>query len=428
MDLFEQFDDSQSLFVDNYEPEIENIYLANEENALQFISRIIPIKNKVSRDYYLGNKLKGMIEKQFLNVISNIEFPNKASLQQKLEILSDKLVEEKRYSILNNRVVIGLGGKFSSGKSKFINSILHAGEELLPEDQNPTTSIPTYIVQGKVEEINAYTNNGEKVVLDKEALQALTHHFYRKYNIGFSSFIHSLIVTEPDMPYSNIAFLDTPGYNKADNIEDIKLKKGESDECKAYEQLRKVDFLIWLMDIENGVIQQNDIEFIKSLNLNTPILIVINKIDKKTDADVEKIVSLVKSTVLASGISLYDVAAYSSLDNKEWSNKDCINQFILSAINNGIKREDVLIQIQKIKKTISAELNDNEQFWVDNRNSLSHIIANSESILEIQSVVNLYGDSLEELRKNRIGIRKFNSYMKRLEDDLNKFYKEGAYE
>ena len=107
MDLFEQFDDSQSLFVDNYEPETENIYLANEETALQFISRIIPIKNKVSRDYYLGNKLKGMIEKQFLNVISNIEFPNKASLQQKLEILSDKLVEEKRYSILNKRVVIG---------------------------------------------------------------------------------------------------------------------------------------------------------------------------------------------------------------------------------------------------------------------------------------------------------------------------------
>ena len=178
MDLFEQFDDSQSLFVDNYEPETENIYLANEETALQFISRIIPIKNKVSRDYYLGNKLKGMIEKQFLNVISNIEFPNKASLQQKLEILSDKLVEEKRYSILNKRVVIGLGGKFSSGKSKFINSILHAGEELLPEDQNPTTSIPTYIVQGKLEEINAYTNNGEKIVLDKEALQALTHHFY----------------------------------------------------------------------------------------------------------------------------------------------------------------------------------------------------------------------------------------------------------
>ena len=281
MDLFEQFDDSQSLFVDNYEPETENIYLANEETALQFISRIIPIKNKVSRDYYLGNKLKGMIEKQFLNVISNIEFPNKASLQQKLEILSDKLVEEKRYSILNKRVVIGLGGKFSSGKSKFINSILHAGEELLPEDQNPTTSIPTYIVQGKLEEINAYTNNGEKIVLDKEALQALTHHFYRKYNIGFSSFIHSLVVTEPDMPYSNIAFLDTPGYNKADNIEDINLKKGESDECKSYEQLRKVDFLIWLMDIENGVIQQNDIEFIKSLNLNTPILIVINKIDKK---------------------------------------------------------------------------------------------------------------------------------------------------
>ena len=49
MDFFEQFDDSQSLFVDNYEPEIENLYLANEENALQFISRIIPIKNQYNR-------------------------------------------------------------------------------------------------------------------------------------------------------------------------------------------------------------------------------------------------------------------------------------------------------------------------------------------------------------------------------------------
>ena len=50
-------------------------------------------------------------------------------------ILFDKLI---------GRNVVALGGGFSSGKSSFLNSVL--GEELLPSDITPSTSVPAYLI------------------------------------------------------------------------------------------------------------------------------------------------------------------------------------------------------------------------------------------------------------------------------------------
>ena len=67
---------------------------------------------------------------------------------------------------------------------------------------------------GEDEQILAYTNENLNISLDKEALQALTHKFFEKYKIGFSSFINSLIIFEPNMTYKDLVFLDTPGNSK----------------------------------------------------------------------------------------------------------------------------------------------------------------------------------------------------------------------
>ena len=425
MDLFDEFEgiDSQENFLNfDYVPDPENKYLSSEAEALQFIAQFIPLKGTKSDNYSQEKQIKKMLELQFLNMFQKIELSNKAQLQQQLEMLSDKLLEQKKYNMLKDKVVIGLGGKFSAGKSKFINSLLKAGEEFLPEDQNPTTSIPTYIVQGKIDEINAYTNSGDKVTLDFEALQALTHKFYRKFGIGFSSFIHSLVISEDDMPYSGMAFLDTPGYNKPDAVDEVQLQKSDSDQNKAYEQLRKVDYLIWLMDIENGVIQQNDIEFIESLNLKNPILIVVNKADKKIDRDIEKIVNLVNKTAEDAGINVFGVAAYSSRENKEWGNSDIINHFLELASKTKVKSGDVMGEVHGIKTKILEELKASEASWIRSRNHLSNTIADSESILDIRTLVDLYGDALEGVRLVKRSLYQFNDYMKKLEDKLEEYY------
>jgi predicted GTPase len=45
--------------------------------------------------------------------------------------------------------------------------------------------------------------------------------------------------------------------------------------------LSDANFLIWLIDAENGEITKSDLDFIRSLKINTEILFVVNKADKK---------------------------------------------------------------------------------------------------------------------------------------------------
>jgi hypothetical protein len=50
-----------------------------------------------------------------------------------------------------------------------------------------------------------------------EAAQALTHAFFKEYQLGFSRFINNLVINVPNFSYENVAVLDTPGYSKADS-------------------------------------------------------------------------------------------------------------------------------------------------------------------------------------------------------------------
>lgn len=401
----------------NYVYEDNNIYLAKEEAAIELISRIIPIKKNDFISQRTINKLDNMIDIDFLSAFRHIQLNNEAQLQMKLSMLSDKLLEKKKYEKLKDKSVVGIGGKFSAGKSKFINSILKAEEELLPEDQNPTTSIPTYIVYDKNEEISAYIVDNEKVILDIDSLHALTHKFYEKYKVSFSSFINSLIISEPNMPYKELVFLDTPGYSKADSD---KKKKELTDENKAYVQLKGVDYLIWLMDIENGVLTENDISFINKIQIDTPILIVVNKADKKLDKEIEEIINLVKITANNAGIKVFAVTAYSSRDGKEWRNNNYITEFLEKASIKKINKDDLNEQIRVINKIISEDIKKKLESNIKERNNLSDIIFKSDDILEIKALIDLYSDSMEEIRNlkecKKIYEYKVNKIMNALDD------------
>lgn len=102
------------------------------------------------------------------------------------------------------------------GKSKFINALLN--NDILPEDQTPTTSIATYIVRGLNEDVRAYTYNDQDIPLDMQNFaQALTHAFYKKYGLGFlSSSIIWLAMLQASL-IQKVALLDTPGYSKSDS-------------------------------------------------------------------------------------------------------------------------------------------------------------------------------------------------------------------
>lgn len=79
-------------------------------------------------------------------------------------------------------------------------------------------------------------------------------------------------------------------------------------------------------------------------------------------------------------------------------------------------------EVHGIKNKILEELKGGEASWIKSRNHLSNTIADSESILDIRTLVDLYGDALEGVRLVKRSLYQFNGYMKKLEEKLEEYY------
>ena len=190
------------------EPQIEetNKYLEDPNKGIELISKLLSYDKKYNSKRKTIKKLDYLLDRKLLEISGKVNISNELELYEKLINLSDKLNEQNKMQLLKDKSVIGIGGKFSAGKSKFINALLN--NDILPEDQTPTTSIATYIVRDLNEDVRAYTYNDQDITLDMQAAQALTHAFYKKYGLGFSQFINNLVVNVTGFPYSNVALLD----------------------------------------------------------------------------------------------------------------------------------------------------------------------------------------------------------------------------
>jgi small GTP-binding protein len=379
----------------NFETQIEEVnkYLENPNEGIKLIAKLLSYDKKYNIKRKVIKKLDYLLDQKLLETSGKVNIANELELYEKLVNLSDKLYEQNKMQLLRDKSVIGIGGKFSAGKSKFINALLNI--DILPEDQTPTTSIATYIVRESSEDVRAYTYNDQDIALDMQAAQALTHVFYKRYGIGFSRFINNLVINVPVFPYENVALLDTPGYSKSDSG----MKRSVSDAEKAYTQLKTVDFLIWLIDIENGVIQQLDIDFIRALKVKNPILIVFNKADKKTDSAISNILQSSMEILKNTGIDIYDVIAYSALERREYFGTNKLASFMVDADKATNRNADIEKQIKDIISTISKELDSEKKKMIERRNEIGNIIFRSEDVMEIQTLVNLYSEAISSIEE-----------------------------
>ena len=378
---------------------VENQYIIDPSSGLNLICEILPKNMQKKTD-----KIDNMLDKQLVRTISYIEDANidLLGLEKRLQKLSDQIVEYKKIKLLTNKTVVGVGGRFSAGKSAFINSLLNnSGDEIvLPENQNPTTSIPTYKLSGEENKIQAYLKDDRILLLKAEASAALTHEFYEKYKIGFSRFIRNLVVYRNDFPENfseKIVLLDTPGYNKSD----IDATDALSDEYLSSKQLKAIDRLIWLVDIDNGTIQDKDLQFINKLVTDKPILFIFNKADLKTDEEIKKVLSTSKKIIADNHINAFGITAYSSRDKKEYFKKDIISCFFDQAVGDAGRKKGVQEELEEIKKIIEKMLIDKYEKMIIERNKLGSLILHTNDINEIGTIVQLQAEKIRKI--NQIG-------------------------
>ncbi len=303
----------------------ENPYLHQPERGLALCARLVSAASGHDGVQEALHRLRTLIEAEFLPLSEQDANPTGAGAYRDLLALTDDLQTLACFPIIERHFTVAVGGMFSAGKSRFLNRLL--GCDLLPTDTDPTTAIPTYITGGEEARIDALNRYHQRVPLDADALQAICHAFNERFGVSFAHILRLIHVQRPDPAWPHITFLDTPGYSKSDSLRE----GGAIDKHLAREHLRRADFLIWLVDIQNGTLPLEDMLFLRSLELSRPVLFVFNKADKKTEAETAQTLAAAERDLARAGdLPVYGITAYSAATGREYGGQPCLQAFLQS--------------------------------------------------------------------------------------------------
>ncbi|MEZ1317718.1 dynamin family protein [Pseudomonas fluorescens] len=290
-----------------------NPYLSDPDKGLQLIASLVGQPRPgvgLSQGQQLSATLHRLIHERFIDLTSKGSYPGEAKALRELQALETSLENLALFPDLANKTVIGVGGGFSAGKSRLLNTLL--GVDLLPESLEPTTAIPSFITRGE-DGIVALNTFNQQIRLDHDGLQAITHAFTSHYrdsldeSFGLAHVLKLLMLHCASFDWNNLAFLDTPGYSKADA-----LGSHHSDETVALRQLAEADYVIWLLSARNGSIRQDDLAFLRSLDHPKPIFFVVTQADLVGRSSIGSILQATAEAIDASGIPCAGLMAWAA--------------------------------------------------------------------------------------------------------------------
>ena len=256
-----------------------------------------------------------IVYNDLINKCIEYDLPS-GKLFKNFDELLEKIEDAINFPLFYHKNIIALCGQFSSGKTSMINSFLE--EDILPTDIARTTAINTFVIYDEEEGLYIRNCFGVQSKIEKEFYKEyndfVTHTFTKEYDKDVHNMVEYVSLHTQKLKYENIALLDTPGYTGDNEDENIAIKG-----------IAQADNIIWVIDIDNGTIKSNDLNFLEKEELNgKDILIVLNKADQKIEEEIDKIVEESKSLLDSRGIDYKDIVVYSSKypeDYKEGESK-----------------------------------------------------------------------------------------------------------
>ncbi len=277
------------------------------------IARILNAKTNNER----LEEYQQILDNEFLEFASGVD-----SLKEKeialltLQEIKKELQLVASYPSLFQKTIVAVGGGFSAGKSTFLNNLL--GLKLkLPEHIDPTTAIPTYCLKGKKEVLMGFSQNGGMVELPNLAFD---HQFLKSLGFNLKEIMPFMLLSAPSVPLEFLCFIDTPGFNPANQG----YTGGDKEASK--ESLKHAKHILWLISCERGDLHKDDLEFLQELyeEEGKQVFIVLSRADRRTKSQLEVVAKQIKETLENNGIEFLGICAYSATryqEIKEFSEK-----------------------------------------------------------------------------------------------------------
>lgn len=257
----------------------------------------------------------------------------------KEEISQFLLAMDKQAERLSPEVVyVAVAGIFNAAKSTLLNYLARC-PNLLPVDNIPATVVPVFLHCGDFYDrlsVSGVNKMNAIVPLDPDVLNCISHS-KEGCEGNAAQIVASLqhfIVQVPNQDYSDLVFIDTPGY---DNVQD---KKSElsSDRIVANKYMQLGEVVLWLTPVKNGSLKGNEIDILKKLVLSEEsqnekdskdgkpstqathfrkIILLITKADLKDEDGRMEVFDLICSQVENMSY-IIDVATISTFNSAKW--------------------------------------------------------------------------------------------------------------
>lgn len=209
----------------------------------------------------------------------------------------------KRKSWLDGKTTIAFVGEFSAGKTSIVNRILSQDDPNIPQlpvSTKATTAIPTYIAGGSAVSYSFISGDAKRKIILEETFKKVSKDILDQVK-GVSSLIKYFIMTYENPNLDGLSILDTPGFNSNDS----------EDRDRTIEVINECDALFWVFDVNAGTVNRSSISIIKE-KLNKPLYVVINKVDTKSELDVQKVEDLIKKTFSNAGLHVQQFIRFSA--------------------------------------------------------------------------------------------------------------------
>lgn len=314
------------------------------KNSHDLIARILNAKtNNEGLEEY-----QQILDNEFLEFASGVD-----SLKEKeiallmLQEIQKELQLVASYPSLFQKTIVAVGGGFSAGKSTFLNNLL--GLKLkLPEHIDPTTAIPTYCLKGKREVLMGFSQNGGMVELPHLAFD---HQFLESLGFNLKEIMPFMLLSAPSVPFEFLCFIDTPGFNSANQG----YTGGDKEASK--ESLKHAKHILWLISCERGGIESDDLDYLQELyEEGKQVFIVLSRADRRTKSQLEEVAKQIKETLKDNGIEFLGICAYSATryqEYKEFSEKshvfNSLEQFLMKLNQRSEKQNEILGYLYEVR-------------------------------------------------------------------------------
>lgn len=210
------------------------------------------------------------------------------------------------YPQLARKTVVAFGGPFSAGKSSLINALI--GQKLLVAQVDPTTALPAYVLAGERDSAHALNLHRLRIALSDAEIASLTHDEPQLYGSQVSRALSAVFIARRDFAWSNLAFIDTPGYTGQAAAGD------RTDAGIAATQLNSAHAIVWVVSAKQGDLSEKDVRFLAALDPEIPRLVAVGRADAMSENDRAAVVARMQQTLAMRNLpvlGVYPVSARS---------------------------------------------------------------------------------------------------------------------